>query len=116
LEPVEGAPAVEIDQWRPIPDGIGDGIDPFDAGDHAVEPVSAVAHATYSGAATGMGVPFISSARLEARTSAPPLAPCANISALSCARRAGSLSDSSRLKLVDSGLATSRNTRRRSCE
>src|SRR5690606_36904491 len=63
---------------------------------------------------TGIAGPLISSARDDARTSAPPLCPCAIISALSCARRTGSASDSRRLKLLDIGEVTSTNTRRRS--
>src|SRR5690606_14694545 len=64
--------------------------------------------------ATGIAAPLISSASEDARTSAPPLLACANISALSLARCAGSLSESSRLKFVDIGEVTSTKTRRRS--
>src|SRR5690606_1914181 len=63
---------------------------------------------------TGIAVPLISSASEEARTSAWPWPAWAIMPALSSARRTGSGSDSSRLKLVDIGEVTSRNTRRRS--
>src|SRR5690606_28250379 len=111
FEPVEGAAATEIDQRLPAADGIGDCLDPVDPVDDPLEPLSAVGPVAH----TGIGAPFISSASEEARTSRPPLPAWSYILALSSARLAGSLSDSMRLKLVDSGDATSRNTRRRSC-
>src|SRR5690606_24849215 len=61
---------------------------------------------------TGMAAPLISWASEEARTSEWPWPAWAIIPALSSARRTGSGSDSRRLKLVDIGEVTSRNTRR----
>src|SRR5690606_1727436 len=83
--------------------------------DEPGEDASAVhAGAPGSRGSTGMAAPLISWASEEARTSAWPRLAWAIIPALSSARRTGSGSDSRRLKLVDIGEVTSRNTRRRS--
>src|SRR5690606_16972965 len=94
FEPVEGAAAVEIDQWLAGPDGIGHCLDPVDPVDDPLETVCAVSPVAH----TGIGAPFISSASEEARTSRPPLPAWSYMLALSSARFAGSLSDSMRLK------------------